>query len=211
MKKKKKSQLKFDRNIKTQELDNETQHQQSLQSHKKKNSQHQQPHFWHNQKKTDSLLKKKQNPNKINVHLPISANIDNTPVVLEIEEDLHTPYTQKKLLQVQKIIESGKIKLIFDMSKVNLITSAGFAFLLASLRLTHSVNGELKLCCMSKQIKDLLTAVHLDLTFEIFNSKEEALQSFLDKTEIQFRKDKRMRIKELLKKSALEDFTEPLY
>jgi len=98
-----------------------------------------------------------------------------------------------------------------DFSQVGLITSTGFALILAALRIAHSIGGEVKLCRLNRSMYDLLKTAHLDLSFEIFNTPEEAILSFKNKTETLFRQEKRKRINELLRKSYLEDSTEPIY
>jgi len=140
-----------------------------------------------------------------------NTTVNEKPVVLSIEEDLQHPYSQKALNTVKKHIISGEVKIILDFSNVKLITSAGFAFMLGALRLARENSGEVKLCCMNKLAAELLKTAHLDLSFEIFNDADEAIASFKNKTEVLFRQEKRKRINELLRKSYLEDSTEPLY
>jgi len=139
------------------------------------------------------------------------AIINSEPALLIIEEDLQTPYTQKLLAQITKMINTGTVKFIFNLEKVNLITSTGFTFLLYALKLSHLAGGEIKLCGLNPQITELIKIAHLDLTFEIFRNEEEAARSFKNQSEILFRQEKRKRMKELLKKSYLDDSTEPVY
>jgi len=140
---------------------------------------------------------------------PVAEGIE--PEIIKFESELKVPYTQKLMNQINKLISSGKPKLIFNCTNVVSISSAGFAFLLYALRVCHNAGGEVKLCCLSQQIIELLKVSHLDLTFEVFKDEEEALKSFKNKTEVLLRQEKRKRMKELLKKSYLDDSTKPLY
>ncbi|HPG29950.1 MAG TPA: STAS domain-containing protein [bacterium] len=144
-------------------------------------------------------------------HRQIQKPVDSVPEIIKLESELKAPYTQKIMSQVNKLANAGKSKIIFDCSDIISITSSGFAFLLYCLRICHNAGGEVKLCSLSGQIIELLKISHLDLTFESFKNEEEALKSFENKTELLFRQEKRKRMKELLKKTFLDDSTEPVY
>ncbi|HPP87197.1 MAG TPA: STAS domain-containing protein [bacterium] len=187
------------------------------QKHKKKQKNNKQEFFRQSKQhiiNQPQYQKKQQNNEGQQQQRQIPKNVTDAidPLVINIEEDLIAPYTNKLKEQIQKKINSGKIKLIFNCSAVNIISSAGFALLLGFLRITRGLNGDLKLSNLKPNIVELIKIAHLDLSFEIFKSDEEAIKSFKDKTEIQFRLEKKKRIKELLKKSSFnDDLTEPIY
>jgi anti-anti-sigma factor len=134
------------------------------------------------------------------------------PEIIKFEEkELTVQYAKNLKNLIENNVKNGTNKFVFDFEKIEMISSAGFAFLLYSLRRSHQVGGEVKFCNVPEPVYDLLEVVHLTLTFEVFPSSKEALKSFEEKTEINFRKEKKMRIKALLKQSYLEDSTEPIY
>jgi len=158
-----------------------------------------------NKKKTKKNFFKKSN-NKKQVKV-----IEKDPIVIALKEDLNSKTIKKIYVEFDRTIKSGYNKIIFDFENVNYIASAGFAFLLYSLRIAHNNKGEIKFANLNNNILELLIKVHLDLTFEIFNNVNEAIISFNNKTEVLFRTEKRKRIKALLKNQSKEDSIEIFY
>jgi anti-sigma B factor antagonist len=79
---------------------------------------------------------------------------------------------------VAKMIQPGA-RLILDMSGIRFVDSSGLGAILSCLRQLHDKGGELKLCSMNKPVRALFELVRMHRVFEIFNTREEALRSYV--------------------------------
>ncbi len=77
-----------------------------------------------------------------------------------------------------KYVESGKRKTVLDFAKVNRIGSLGIGALAAAKTTMINCDGVIKLANLTEKIKELLIIVRLIKLFEIYDSVEEAVDSF---------------------------------
>jgi anti-sigma B factor antagonist len=75
------------------------------------------------------------------------------------------------------IVETNT-NLIFDMSRIRFIDSMGCSVLVFTARKLKEKEGCLKICCSSPQVTALFDMMGFRNILGIFNSKEEAVQSF---------------------------------
>lgn len=83
---------------------------------------------------------------------------------------------------LQKYVDSGKRKVVLDLAKVAKIGSLGIGALAAAKTTMVNCGGEVKLANLSEKIKELLIIVHLIKMFKIYDSVEEAVESFKNKS-----------------------------
>ncbi len=69
-------------------------------------------------------------------------------------------------------------RFIFDLVQVRQLDSSGLGAIIACLKRLRTSEGDLKLCGMSKQIRTLFELVRMHHVFDIFNTREEALDSY---------------------------------
>jgi anti-sigma B factor antagonist len=81
-----------------------------------------------------------------------------------------------KSLVAPLLVPGGR--LVIDMEKVEFVDSTGLGVLVSCLRQAHTINGEIKLCSLSKPVRALFELVRMHRVFEIFNSRDEALSSY---------------------------------
>lgn len=74
------------------------------------------------------------------------------------------------------INESNKI--VFEMSRVKFIDSSGCGTLLFCQKQLSKLGGDLKLCGVQESVRSLFELVRMDRILDIFNTKEEAVESF---------------------------------
>ncbi len=75
--------------------------------------------------------------------------------------------------------ESGKYKIIFDMSDVNFMSSAGWWVLIRTQKTCRRYKrGELVLACVDEKIKSSLDLVGMTNYFKIFDDVTSAVGSF---------------------------------
>jgi len=69
-------------------------------------------------------------------------------------------------------------RLVLDMAELSFVDSSGCGALLSCLRKVKANAGDLKLCSVSSQIRDLFNVIRMDQIFDIFGSREEAVNAF---------------------------------
>jgi anti-sigma B factor antagonist len=71
-----------------------------------------------------------------------------------------------------------KPQILFDLSKVEYVDSAGLGFLIGTLRRAAQSGGSLKLCGLSAYLTGIFAIVNLQNILEIFPTREQALESY---------------------------------
>lgn len=69
-------------------------------------------------------------------------------------------------------------QVIISLRQIQFIDSSGLGSFLAILKNLHTSGGELKLTEMNKPIRTIFELVSMHKIFEIFNSLDDAIQSF---------------------------------
>jgi anti-sigma B factor antagonist len=69
-------------------------------------------------------------------------------------------------------------KVVFDLAQVRQLDSSGLGSIVACLKHMRTAGGDLKLCGMSKQIRTLFELVRMHHIFDIFNTRQEAIDSY---------------------------------
>jgi len=86
--------------------------------------------------------------------------------------------TEKLRGKVRQLVEGGYSRIILNLEEVSYIDSVGLSTLVASYTSARKQGGELKLLHLTKRVHDLLQITRLSTVFEIYDSLEEAQQSF---------------------------------
>ena len=69
-------------------------------------------------------------------------------------------------------------KMLFDMSLLQFVDSAGLGVLLSHLRKLRAAGSELKLFGLTNQVRGLFELVRMHRIFDVYNTKEEAYSAF---------------------------------
>ena|SRR5579872_423898 len=72
----------------------------------------------------------------------------------------------------------GNSRFVFDLSQVNSMDSSALGTLVACLKHLRGVGGDLRLCGMSSKIRALFELVRMHHVFDVFNTRQEALDSY---------------------------------
>lgn len=112
--------------------------------------------------------------------MEISHNAQNNVLVVTLEGDhLDAKEAEQFKEQILKLCQNEDVfKVIFDLHRLKFIDSSGLGSFLTILKGLKSRQGDLKLSGMSGTIKMMFELVSMHKIFEIFNSTDEALQSF---------------------------------
>jgi len=70
------------------------------------------------------------------------------------------------------------LKVLLDMSQLQFVDSSGLGAILSALRRLSARGGDLKLCGMSKAVRELLEITRMHRIFDIYGNREEAIASF---------------------------------
>jgi anti-sigma B factor antagonist len=72
--------------------------------------------------------------------------------------------------------ENNPIKLVVDFSQVRFLTSSVLGLLIRLSKKIYEAEGVLRLCCIQPKIYEIFKITRLDKIFEIFPSRQEALE-----------------------------------
>jgi anti-sigma B factor antagonist len=105
------------------------------------------------------------------------GNIGSVTVIQLPVENLDAGNIKAFKRQVSPLLEA-KAKLVFDLAKVQFVDSSGLGALLSCLRQVNAKGGDLKLCCLTKQVRVIFELVRLHRIFELFDTREAAAKAF---------------------------------
>ena len=69
-------------------------------------------------------------------------------------------------------------RVVFDMTPLQFVDSAGLGAILSCLRKLSAANGDLKLCGLSKSVRAVFEISRMHRIFDIFHTKAEAIAAF---------------------------------
>ncbi|MBV9848424.1 MAG: STAS domain-containing protein [Armatimonadetes bacterium] len=67
---------------------------------------------------------------------------------------------------------------VLDMSQLQFVDSSGIGAFLSCLRRVNAAGGDLKLCGITKQVYAVFQITRMHRIFDIFDTRDEAVQSF---------------------------------
>ncbi len=82
---------------------------------------------------------------------------------------------EKKL---DTLIESGQVKLVLNLEKMEYISSSGLRVFLAQLKKVRKQQGDIKLAYMKPYIKEVFDIAGFTQLFSIFESEDPAINNF---------------------------------
>ena len=82
--------------------------------------------------------------------------------------------------KLDELIDSGKIKMVADLSRVEYISSSGLRVMLSSLKKLNKLGGALKLSSLQPYVREVFEIAGFTQLFQIYDSEDEAVISFKD-------------------------------
>jgi anti-sigma B factor antagonist len=76
-----------------------------------------------------------------------------------------------------QILENSP-KVVMDVRRMQFIDSSGLGAILSCLRQVSAKGGDLKLCCMTRQVRAAFELVRMNRIFDIFETREDAVHAF---------------------------------
>jgi len=80
--------------------------------------------------------------------------------------------------EVDKLIEKGISKAIFDLTKVTRIDSAGLGIIVMSCGKLKKAGGNLRLVGVQERVRDVFTMTQVDKVVSMFDTTEAAMAGF---------------------------------
>jgi anti-sigma B factor antagonist len=110
--------------------------------------------------------------------MAVDTNRINDVLIYQVPfEHLDAGNSEEFKASVQPLLSENP-KMVFDLGRVSFVDSSGLGALLSTLRQTKSMGGDLKLCGMTRQVRELFDLVRMHRVFEIFGSADEAQTSY---------------------------------
>jgi anti-sigma B factor antagonist len=78
---------------------------------------------------------------------------------------------------MQPILDANS-QVVFDMTPLQFVDSAGLGAILSCLRRLTAANGDLKLCGLSKPVRAVFEISRMHRIFDIFPTRADAIQAF---------------------------------
>jgi anti-sigma B factor antagonist len=101
--------------------------------------------------------------------------------ILTIVGDLDArtlPDANEKLDSLLKIL---RIRLVFDLSGMEIVTSTGVSFLIDAAKRTRELGGDVVLSNPTRLLQGTLKSLKIDDYFEVFPTREEAVRYYRDR------------------------------
>lgn len=101
---------------------------------------------------------------------------DITIIKLEGRIDVHISIEVEDA--VFALIEKGEKYLVFDLSKIDYLSSNGLRIFISASRKLKSIGGALKIASAKKNVVEIFEVVDLSHHFDFFKSIDQAIKSF---------------------------------
>ena len=102
-------------------------------------------------------------------------DLDERTHVIAVRGEIHVTTAPEFSRRLNEAIARGKTSVVLDLSQVEFIDSTGLSVLLNGLRRVTRAQGRLALVCANPTVLRLFEITKLDTTFDIRNSREEAV------------------------------------
>ena len=99
-------------------------------------------------------------------------------IVKQLPARLGREQAQALISQLDTVLRSNQPRIVFDLSQVRRMDSAGVDMLLKCLQEVMRRDGDLKLAAVSSESAIVLELTRVDRLFEIFETTADAVESF---------------------------------
>lgn len=103
---------------------------------------------------------------------------DRLAVIKINESELISSFAPELKTELLRLVSEGYINIIANLKKVSYVDSSGLSALLFGRRQVTSANGNLKLCCISDEVMEMIKIAQLNRVFDILGTEKEAIESF---------------------------------
>jgi anti-anti-sigma factor len=101
--------------------------------------------------------------------------------VITIEGRLDAPGVPQAEKVFQELIDSDTARILLDLAGVEYISSSGLRLFIMLAKATDKSDRKLAFCRLSPFVLDVLEITHLTTRFDIYPSREEALEAIQER------------------------------
>ena len=98
--------------------------------------------------------------------------------IVHFPGDLDAAQMVKVKNRLARLLKKNRKKLLLDLSQTRRVELAGVGILVDRLRTVRALNGDIKFCNMSPEVRCSLEMIGINGLIESFRSEEEAIRSF---------------------------------
>lgn len=99
-------------------------------------------------------------------------------VVMVREERLDAHNSDELKVEMNRLFDSGTKDLLVDLKEVRFIDSSGLGVLVSGFKNAATHQGSIKLCSLQTQVKSMFELTRLHRVFDIYQTVDEALESY---------------------------------
>lgn len=99
-------------------------------------------------------------------------------VVVVREERLDAHNSDELKIEMNRLFEIGTKDLLVDLKEVRFIDSSGLGVLVSGYKNASTHQGSIKLCSLQTQVKSMFELTRLHRVFDIYQTMDEALESY---------------------------------
>jgi anti-anti-sigma factor len=110
--------------------------------------------------------------------MELVADLQGDVTVVKIQGNLDTQTSPDAQAELERLVNDGARKVLFDFADLAYISSAGLRVLLATAKKLTSSQGEMRICNMNDVVKDVFDISGFSTIFNVFTTDGEALEGF---------------------------------
>ena len=109
----------------------------------------------------------------------IAERVEGDIVILDVQGRMMPSTDQGRLIHtIQQLLEAGRSKIVLNLAALVHLDSSGLSEIIDGHSAARRVNGNLKLCCVTPRITELLTITKLIDVLQVYGSELEAVSGF---------------------------------
>ena len=108
----------------------------------------------------------------------IQTRLEGTITVIQIRGTLTANVGERGLRDaIRKVVDEGSRAVVVNLGEASAIDSSGVSDLASGHMLLAGLGGALKICCLSKKLKDVFVITRLNTVFDVYETEADAIAS----------------------------------
>ncbi len=107
--------------------------------------------------------------------IAIQKNAHSLVIRFEGIDSLDARVSSRLKADLEDVLDDSALKIAIDLSTIEFIDSSGFGALISLLKKVRVKGGQLFLCGLNSEVRDLMSILQLEQVFVVRNTIEEAI------------------------------------
>lgn len=107
--------------------------------------------------------------------IAIQKNASSVVIRFEGIDSLDARVSSRLKAELDQLLDGTSFKIAVDLSNIDFIDSSGFGALISLLKKSRTSGGQLFLCGLNSEVRDLMSILQLEQVFLVKSTVEEAL------------------------------------